>query len=972
MKKLWKKGAAALLSAVLAVSGVFSSVTVFADEDAAVMSGAGAMTGPGAAAADEGPGAAAGGVTQTATASDASASGKAENTVSEASASDAFFDEDGVLMDGELLFDLEATVSDAMLADGLIGPALMDFELEDLDEIEFSFDVPFDNDALFAAYVNRAFGIEEPGSHMLRKSVSAYARLTGTEKKLFDCLKADIHKVAEGKRESTQFSYSRDELGIENYVTVETSTSSIGTNDLLAAHEIDLSRVLDALRKDVPYDMYWTAYNGFSYWISRSSVEGKYRLESFNISFPVGLNFRVEENNKYKADTQKTGAVSGAVEKANSILAVYNRPEVSDLKKLIGYRNEIIDLTTYNNDAAQHQSNYYDSGESDPWQLVYVFDNKPETTVVCEGYSKAFKYLCDKTTFNDSTISCYILTGNYAREGSAGGGHMWNAVSFGEGSRAVNYHVDVTHCDNLFESKAFRDVKFLIGVTMNGTESFTLSDDGSAAMNGGAFGASTSTYTFDSSTTSLYSAADRTLSEKAYHFPVYVTSVSTKGQSSIANLQSTGVVYPSRISGDGEVTVIAPTADKYRFLGWYKGKVTDGNVSYTELLSRSYSDTIPVEEECTLVAVYEPESEITLTVTGESFTVNGEAAAGKFVKSYTAGTSVTLAFTGNHFDRWCTSQGSKLSEDSSYSFTLNNDTSVKAESGSSTSGTSLVRFLSASGQTVWSEQWTAENALEKYERAQGAVPYRNGYKFTGWSMTAAQVKAAIESGQSIINVNAQYAADSESCTVKTYRVIDDPGELFNHASSIQQISEYSLNKGAYCTVNAPTYTFSNSKVYYKFLYWAQDPEGTKILSYSKSYKYGVTGNVDLYAIYRRFETETQHVQPVPVVTLEAGENSGSGEFLRHAFTLRFDIPSGYTIVDTGILYDNDNTYSASQEEKFRLDGGAKKASFGVLQDNSITARVLEKGSGVVVRGYVQVQSNLGIQNVYTEILTTRE
>ena len=32
----------------------------------------------------------------------------------------------------------------------------------------------------------------------------------------------------------------------------------------------------------------------------------------------------------------------------------------------------------------------------DPWQLIYVFDDDPDTNVVCEGYAKAFKYEADE------------------------------------------------------------------------------------------------------------------------------------------------------------------------------------------------------------------------------------------------------------------------------------------------------------------------------------------------------------------------------------------------------------------------------------------------------------------------------------------------------------------------------------------------------------------------------------------------
>ena len=76
-----------------------------------------------------------------------------------------------------------------------------------------------------------------------------------------------------------------------------------------------------------------------------------------------------------------------------------------------------------------------------PWQIIYVFDGNSSTNVVCEGYAKAFKYLCDLTDF-DKEIYCYLLSGEL-RSGGSGEGHMWNVVSID----GVNYLVDITNYD---------------------------------------------------------------------------------------------------------------------------------------------------------------------------------------------------------------------------------------------------------------------------------------------------------------------------------------------------------------------------------------------------------------------------------------------------------------------------------------------------------------------------------------------
>ena len=72
-----------------------------------------------------------------------------------------------------------------------------------------------------------------------------------------------------------------------------------------------------------------------------------------------------------------------------------------------------------------------------------MFDGDPETNVVCEGYAKAFQYLCDLSTFSDPNINSYIVTGVMAG-GTGAGPHMWNMVTLEDGN---HYLVDVTNCD---------------------------------------------------------------------------------------------------------------------------------------------------------------------------------------------------------------------------------------------------------------------------------------------------------------------------------------------------------------------------------------------------------------------------------------------------------------------------------------------------------------------------------------------
>ena len=103
----------------------------------------------------------------------------------------------------------------------------------------------------------------------------------------------------------------------------------------------------------------------------------------------------------------------------------------TETEKLYGYKEMICYLTSYNDDVTE------DDEYGDPWQLIYVFDGDDSTNVVCEGYSKAFQYLCDL-----SDITCYTVTG-MMNGGTGEGPHMWNIVA----NNGKYYMADITNSD---------------------------------------------------------------------------------------------------------------------------------------------------------------------------------------------------------------------------------------------------------------------------------------------------------------------------------------------------------------------------------------------------------------------------------------------------------------------------------------------------------------------------------------------
>ena len=99
--------------------------------------------------------------------------------------------------------------------------------------------------------------------------------------------------------------------------------------------------------------------------------------------------------------------------------------------KLKFFHDQICELTTYNDSAAGIVGSSVPANLLYAWSPYGTFTGQP---VVCEGYARAFKMLCDK-----ANIPCALIGGI----GNTGA-HMWNAVQMDDGKW---YGVDVTWDD---------------------------------------------------------------------------------------------------------------------------------------------------------------------------------------------------------------------------------------------------------------------------------------------------------------------------------------------------------------------------------------------------------------------------------------------------------------------------------------------------------------------------------------------
>lgn len=344
-------------------------------------------------------------------------------------------------------------------------------------------------------------------SDAVSPAFTAGSRLTGLAKVFYDSYVSLIESIYSGEtplpvtnyanlydafeyldeQSKNEFKFTAEELGLE---PVSDATKGIYnpesgqyglSNEYVAAFmpkatEIindSCDKALHALLSDYPFELFWfkktadgsQAMGGLNstFQISINSNEyvrdkqtgDVYFTSIFAIHLDIAFIFSVADDYRDKesyaqfvlgdelyesdiVDFNEFSRVDTAKENADAIIEKYKN--YSDYDKLKAYHDEICKLASYNNAAARVDSDVY---YGDPWQMIYVFDGDPDTTVVCEGYAKAFKYLCDNSSFTDKSICCLLASGVLYQNSTALGDHMWNIVKMG----GKNYLVDVTNDD---------------------------------------------------------------------------------------------------------------------------------------------------------------------------------------------------------------------------------------------------------------------------------------------------------------------------------------------------------------------------------------------------------------------------------------------------------------------------------------------------------------------------------------------
>ena len=335
------------------------------------------------------------------------------------------------------------------------------------------------NEAAAAGFINRIlYGSASDNQVTLRAANAAVgARFEGKDSRLYALLRDRIERVARGELTSSEFYfkvseiyeeevYTAEDLGLDTLVDEDGQMLSTVESKFRAKVAPNTVQVLNALLVDCPYDLYWFDKTGESTGGSGFGMKRTYEPyifdgETIRLNMDGRVRFRFSVAKEYSAtgETKTTNidpslpkAVSAAADNARTIVSKYRR--MDDLSKMAAYRDEICGMVEYNRGAAAGEVVY-----GNPWQLVWVLDGDDTTDVVCEGYAKAFQYLCELSDFNEVTLSVVSVSGTLKGKADTAGDHMWNIVSM----NGKNYLVDVTNCD---KGKAgYPDKLFMKGYT---------------------------------------------------------------------------------------------------------------------------------------------------------------------------------------------------------------------------------------------------------------------------------------------------------------------------------------------------------------------------------------------------------------------------------------------------------------------------------------------------------------------------
>ena len=385
-------------------------------------------------------------------------------------------------------------------------------------------------------------------------------------------------------------------------------------------------------------------------------------------------------------------------------------------------------------------------------------------------------------------------------------------------------------------------------------------------------------------------------------FTVMVTSRTTGSDSPVANVAGGG----SDITYAQGTKVTASAISGYKFVGWFVNEYT-GTPYSTDLTCE-----VKPTADCTMIAVYEPVSGgvFALEVSASKFTVNGGATQRSYLlEKMPIGTQVTVVFKGSeNFLYWVNESGKVVSTSKTYTFSMGSATTLKAVYAEKEENQAMVVFISHTQQVISSKGYTDTQEIQFPE-----PPIKMGATFVRWSMTEAEIRAAMATTTTgIIVVEPVYEFSAGSYTV----TVNYPND---------ETATYTATVGKITTVTAKSI---DGKV---FKCWKN---GDTVLGYTETLKIAPRGDLTLTAEYVDAGTT---VDRLPVIALTEISASQQGARYAVSFTATRSVPEGYAVIGQGILVSTNSRYGQSDAlDAMKLDANGNKPDDTLILKDSNT------------------------------------
>ena len=321
---------------------------------------------------------------------------------------------------------------------------------------------------LAAVYIDSVLPNKHPMLRASRPSGLIKFPEGSENRNLYQALQSRISDLANGTVFSSVFTieakdifkyreFTAEELGVEAlFYEKDDGTWAIYPDAAEAARLFFRNYIIDnfdtvyvCLLEDSPYEFYWlnTQIHPVLYEPDASFTKPANRTDvlyirgTWTVAFPISREYAQTPENwdgsSILTDMKPSLHEWVANARANVDAILAGAPD-GDYDKMKYYRDQIRSLSTYNGNAMGAEY-------GNPWQLIWVFDGDPDTKVVCEGFAKAFGYLCELDTHEAYSM---LVRGWMQTPGMADpGAHMWNVVRI-EGR---SYLVDVTNDNSAYD-----------------------------------------------------------------------------------------------------------------------------------------------------------------------------------------------------------------------------------------------------------------------------------------------------------------------------------------------------------------------------------------------------------------------------------------------------------------------------------------------------------------------------------------